>query len=196
MTSRLLPTVLLLGLAIPAAYAQSATAPVAVAPGVVATQPVRTPAMRDLMQSAQQLRESIQALAQKAPGPERKIALDSAREALRRTQQAMLDLPPQYRATGTQASTAGYDPSVRQLMKSADDLRASIHAMAREPAGPGRNQAIRDSNRALLDIQAAMANAYDLTAFRNPQTTTTRTMHVAVDELRCDKLAGMLACHR
>src|SRR3569833_1425163 len=168
MNSSLLPACLLLGLALPAAYAQGTPPAVGTVTQttVVTVQPGPTATMRDLEASAQRLREAIQVLAHKAPGPERRVALDEARKALRRTQQAMLDLPPQDRVAGTQDSTAGYDPSVRELMKSADALRDSIHAMAHQAAGPGRNQAIRDANVALLDIQSAMANAYDLTAHR------------------------------
>jgi hypothetical protein len=79
-------------------------------------------------------------------------------------------------------------------MQSADDLRASIHALARKPAGPERNQAIRDANRALLDVQSAMANAYDVTAFGPAASTATTT--VAISQLECDRVGTMLACHR
>jgi hypothetical protein len=137
---------------------------------VLAVQPVYTQAMQALQDSAQRLRESIQQLAQKAPGPERQVALDRARAALLKTQQAMLDLPPSDRVVGTVSSTAEYDASVKKLMAAADSLRGSIQEMATQPAGPGRNQAVRDANRALLDTQAAMANAYDLTAFPRERT--------------------------
>lgn len=187
MNSRLLPACLLIGLALPAAYAQtSQPAPTTI---VTVQQPAATTSLRDLELSAQRLRASIQVLAQKAPGPERRIALDEARKALRETQQAMLDLPPQDRFVPSRDGSAGYDPSVRELMKSADALRDSIHAMAHQPAGPRRNQAIHDANVALLDIQSAMANAYDMTASR-PTTTT-----LAVNSMKCEMLAGVEVCH-
>lgn len=191
MKTRFLPTLLLLGCAAAAANAQTARPPLNddAHGAVVAVQPVSTPAMRDLQASAQRLRESIEVLAHKAPGPERQAALDAARQALRETQQAMVDLPPEYRASGTQAGTAGYDPSVKLMMQAADSLRDSIHAMAERPAGPARNQAIRDANRALVDLQGAMANAYDLTALQHPTTT------LAVNQMRCEKHAGMTVCH-
>jgi hypothetical protein len=46
-------------------------------------------------------------------------------------------------------------------MKAADRLRQSVQAMAQQPAGERRNQAIFDANRALWDTQEAMASAYD-----------------------------------
>lgn len=157
-------------------------------PTVISAEPVYTPAMRALRESAQRLRESIQALAQKPPGPERKVALDEARSALLRTQQAMVDLPPSGRATGTVSSTSGYDASVRKLMQAADSLRDSIQEMATQPAGDRRNQAIRAANRALLDTQVAMANAYDLTAFGEPAVT------VGQKTMNCVRLEDMWAC--
>lgn len=188
MKSRLLPTCLLLGLALGAAHAQTA-ATTATHSAAATVQPVPTNSMRALEASAQRLRESIQVLATKPPGPDRAIAIGEARKALRETQQAMLDLPPQDRVVGATAGAQGYDPSVRQLMKSADALRESIHAMAHQAAGPARNRAIRDANMALLDIQSAMANAYDLTAARHGTTT------LAVNTMRCDMLAGVKVCH-
>src|SRR5205085_9634363 len=124
---------------------------------------------------AQRLRESIQQLAQKPPGPEREVALKEARAALLRTQQAMVDVPPSERVVGTVSSTAGYDESVRKLMAAADGLRDAVQEMATQPAGARRNQAIRDANRALLDTQTAMANAYDLTAFPSERTVSVST---------------------
>jgi hypothetical protein len=148
-----------------------------------------TPEMQRLMASAQELREAIGSLAQKTPGPERDVAIAKAREALARTQQAMATLPPAYRRTvPASTSSQGYDASVKALMAAADTLRESIHAMAREPAGEARNQAIRDANRALLDTQVAMANAYDATAYP-PQTTT-----LGAAPLHCAWVGSMWAC--
>jgi hypothetical protein len=126
---------------------------------VVRTQPVYTASMQRLQEAADRLRQSIQALAQKPPGPDRERAIAEAHDALLGTQQAMMALPPELRSSGT-VSTAGYDESVRKLMQSADSLRTAVQAMAQQPAGKGRNQAIREANRALLDAQAAMVAAY------------------------------------
>jgi hypothetical protein len=168
--------VLTLGCALATAWApaQALPAPAAAPAPVLELQPNYTPAMRKLRDAAQHLRESIQAMAQKAPGPERDLAIAQANEALLTTQRAMLALPPQLRAHGT-VDEAGYGESVKTLMKAADTLRDSIHAMARQPAGPGRDQAIRDANRALLDTQVAMVNAYDNGGLPQ-QTTQTRRM--------------------
>lgn len=147
--------------------------------------------MQRLMASAQQLRDSIQALSQKTPGPERDLAIAKAQEALLKTQRAMLDLPPEYRTrTATLAPSGGYDPSVQALMNAAESLRKSIQAMAREPAGERRNQAIREANRALLDTQVAMANAYDVTAFP-PHTA---TLGAGPATMQCTWLGTMWGC--
>jgi phage baseplate assembly protein W len=159
-------------------------------PVVVTTQPVYTPAMRKLMDAAQHLRQSIHAMASKPAGPERDAAIAQANRALRATQRAMGDLPPDLRATGT-VDTTGYDASVKRLMAAADTLRDSIHSMATEPAGPRRNQAIRDADRALLDTQVAMATAYDATAF-NDQGSHTITMGGPPTD--CVRLGSMLGC--
>ena len=132
---------------------------------VISRQPVYTQAMQELQRSAQRLRESIQALAQQQPGPERDQAIDKAREALLETQQAMVALPPELRTSGV-VSTEDYDDSVKKLMRSADSLRFSIQEMAQQPAGERRNRAIRQANQALWDTQVAMASAYQPQATR------------------------------
>jgi hypothetical protein len=164
--SPLVAAVLAAAAAAAAAGQQSSTAPAAESrPIVLSTQPVYTQPMQRLQQAAQRLRESIQAMAQKAPGPEREAAIQEAQKALLRTQTAMLDLPPELRSWGS-VSNEDYDRSVRKLMGAADSLRQSVQAMADQKAGPGRNDAIRAANQALLDTQAAMASAYDLSLAR------------------------------
>ena len=172
------------------AFAQSATVrPVPDAANrVVVVEGTPSPAMRRLMATADTLRTSIRELAGRPPGPERDRALREAHRALQTTQQAMLDLPPEYRPLAPAASGAGYAGSVRNLMTAADTLRDSIHAMARQPAGEARNQAIRDANRALLETQAAMANAYDVTAFPP------RAATLGAGPARCVQLGTMEGC--
>ena len=147
-------------------------------------------AMQRLDATAQELRQAIGLLARKPPGAERDVALAEAQKALLKTQQAMIDLPPEYRIITTARAPQGYDPSAKELMAAADSLRDSIHVMAREPASERRNQAIRDANRALLDMQASMANAYDATAFA-PQTTTLG----AGPAMQCVWLGTMWGCN-
>ena len=47
---------------------------------------------------------------------------------------------------------------VETLEAAAQRLRDAIHALAKAPAGPQRTQAIRDGNRALMEVNEAMAN--------------------------------------
>jgi hypothetical protein len=47
---------------------------------------------------------------------------------------------------------------LEDLEAAAQRLRASVHALAQAPAGPRRNEAIRDGNRALMAVNEAMAN--------------------------------------
>lgn len=63
-----------------------------------------TEPMQLLQGSADQLRQSIQALAQQAPARERDAAIDRAKEALLQTQQAMLALQAGTQGAGTSPS--------------------------------------------------------------------------------------------
>lgn len=147
-------------LSVGAAVAQSTGDKAASSDGAVASrQAVPTQSMQRLQTAADRLRQSIQALAQKPPGPERERAIANAHDALLRTQQAMMALPPDMRSAGT-VSTADYDQSVKQLTKSADSLRQAIQQMAQQPVGERRNQAIQQAHRALWETQAAMVAAY------------------------------------
>jgi len=47
---------------------------------------------------------------------------------------------------------------IEDLQLAAQRMRDAIHAMAQAPAGAKRSQAIKDANRALAEVQAAMAN--------------------------------------
>lgn len=125
---------------------------------VASTRPMHTQSMQRLQEASDRLRQSIQSLAQKPPGEQRDRAIAETHEALMRTQQAMMSLPPELRSSGT--VSAGYDASVKKLMKSADSLRQAIQEMAQQPAGERRNQAIQQANRALWDAQSAMVAAY------------------------------------
>jgi hypothetical protein len=46
---------------------------------------------------------------------------------------------------------------VHQLEAAAQRLRDAVHEMAQAPAGPKRNEAIRQTNRTLLEVQNAIA---------------------------------------
>ena len=125
---------------------------------VVWTQPTYSKSMDELQRAAERLRESIQTLAQQAPGPQRDMALKAAREALYDTQQAMIRMPPELRTgTSSRGAVAGdYAQTMRELRHAADRLYNAIHAMAKQPAGERRNQAIREAHEALLETQSAM----------------------------------------
>jgi hypothetical protein len=124
-------------------------------PGVRTLEPIHTQSMKDLMASTQRLRESIQAMAQQKPGPDRNAAINDAREALLEAQRAMISLPPDMRVKDT-VSPANYQKSMAELKAASDRLRQSVQAMADQPAGERRNKAIRDANKALWDTQQAM----------------------------------------
>ena len=71
-------------------------------------------------------------------------------------------------------------------------LKSGFHTNKLKPGHLRGNRfrlLIRDANRALLDLQGAMANAYDLTALQHKRTT------LAVQDLRCERLADATVCH-
>lgn len=119
----------------------------------------RTQALQQLQQSADRLRQAIQALSGQPPGAGRDQAVVRAQEALLQTQQAMLALPPELRSAGT-ASTAAYDESVQKLVQSSDSLHQAIREMSQLPAGEGRERAIQEAQRALWVAQLSMASAW------------------------------------
>lgn len=111
---------------------------------------------------------SIESFAQEPPGPRRDQAMSDARRALNDTQQAMLRLPPEYRVSGRVVSSAPitrvnpaqnrtFGDSMKELQLAADRLCGAIQAMADQPAGPRRNDAIKQAHEALLQTQQAMA---------------------------------------
>jgi hypothetical protein len=138
-------------------------------PGVISATPAYSESMVALQRAAQRLRESIQSLAQNPPGPSRDQALSTARRALYETRQAMTKLPAENRVSGmvvsnvpikrvNPAQNRTFDDSMKELQLAADRLRDSIQAMADQPAGPRRNDAIKQANEALIETQGAMAS--------------------------------------
>jgi hypothetical protein len=154
-------------------------------PGVLSATPIHSDAMVALERSGQRLRETIQTLAQEPPGARRDRAMNAARRALYETQQAMIQLPPEYRVSGVVVSNVAvknteaprnrsFGDSVKDLQLAADRLRDSIHVMAQEPAGARRNDAIRAADKALAQTQEAMAwvPGYPATASADTRTMT------------------------
>lgn len=200
------PSLSLLALAIVAGAACAQTPAPVVTTTTVTMQPASRAAMQRLSEASRRLSDAVRVLANKPAGPERDTAMREAQKALARTQQAMREMPREYRVA-TSRTTPGYDASVQTLMHAADQLRDSIHAMAREAPGPRRNQAIHDANQALLDTQAAMAQAFDATyAFNQPPSSTTTTVTLGAgpaartivigpgSNANCVKLGEMLGC--
>ena len=73
-----------------------------------------TKSMERLFQAAQRLREAVQAMAQQPPGEHRNRAMDTAREALLETQQAMAQTAAANQATsgsGSGSSSSGASAS-------------------------------------------------------------------------------------
>ena len=129
-----------------------------------------TEALERVHKATNGLRESIQALAQRPPGPQRTVAIAMAHQALSVTNQAMAQLPPEMRADavgapspasgpGT-ASVTGSQPdspeAVQALQRASDALRAAVQQMIDEPEGERRNQATRAAHQALADTNRAM----------------------------------------
>lgn len=127
-------------------------------------------ALERLHKAAQQLRDSIQALAQKQAGPQRTVAIAMAHNALNATNQAMAQLPPEMRAdpdpttnskggsgsTGSTGSQPDTPQSMEALQKAAEQLRKSVQTMADEPPGERRDAAVKAAHQALYDTNQAM----------------------------------------
>jgi hypothetical protein len=112
--------------------------------------------MDELMRAEQRLREVIQDLAQAPAGDKRNAAIEAARKALFDTQQAMIRLPPELRTSDVPMSDADYAKAMDDLKGAAQRLRESVQAMAGQPPGQRRNQAIDEANEAILEVNQAM----------------------------------------
>lgn len=139
--------------------------------------PQYTAAMKRLQNSAQRLRESIQAMAQHPPGADRDKAIKDAQLALYDTNEAMIDLPPEMRTvsgdkTGPSGTTASagasgaagsssasegeYRKSTDKLQQSSQQLHSAIQAISQQAAGERRDQAIEEAKQALNKVRDAM----------------------------------------
>lgn len=121
------------------------------------TTPAHSASMDRLLQAAQRLRETIQALANAPAGPQRNAAIETAREALLDTQAAMIELPPELRTRSAKPmSDAQYAQAMDELKRAAQRLRDAAQAMAQQPAGERRNDAVAQVNEALMEVNQAM----------------------------------------
>lgn len=141
------------GAAAQAQTSQATTANVARA----ATTTNYSASMQRLLDAAQRLRESIQAMAQQPAGGGRNQAIAAAHEALMDAQYAMMLLPPDLRE-GAGLEGTNETEAFERLRQAADQLRQSIQAMAQQPAGERRNAAARQANEALIETQIAMVS--------------------------------------
>jgi hypothetical protein len=118
-------------------------------------------------------REAVQAMSQEPAGERRNNAIKQANEALLEVNQAMVSLPPEMRGqagapVGSTSSSgigvgvvypksdADYTKAMEKLQKAAQQLRESIQAMAQEPAGARRDDAIKQAQQALYDTTQSM----------------------------------------
>lgn len=60
-------------------------------------------------------------------------------------------------SSGSSADTATDDVAIQNLRSAAQSLREAVQRMAQMPPGEQRTEAIRESNEALMQVQAAMA---------------------------------------
>lgn len=114
--------------------------------------------IRELEAAAQRLRDAIHAMAQAPAGPKRTQAIKDANNALLRTHQAMASLPPELLTAG--ANEGDYKKAMDRLQVAAQDLRDAAHALAQDKASDRRNESMKRINKALLDTQQTMIDAY------------------------------------
>jgi hypothetical protein len=135
--------------------------------GVYSATPIHSESMNALVRAAQRLRESVQSLAQKPAGAERDKTIELAKKALVDTQQAMIALPAEYRVEGIvvsnrpivksdPAQNRTFGDSMKELQLASDRLHQAIQAMAQRPAGPQRNDAIKQAHVALFETEQAI----------------------------------------
>jgi hypothetical protein len=137
-------------------------------PRVVSAVPRYTDTMKDLLDAAQRLRESVQVLAMQPASPERNDAMSQARRALMQAQRSMVDLPAGMRSTGDRILRQG-DAGIQagqprrprgtpmdELRDASDRLLDAVSSMSKQPAGERRDEAIADAHDAWGDAHAAM----------------------------------------
>jgi hypothetical protein len=129
---------------------------------LMTTQVDHKKAMQNLLESAQKLRESIQAMAQQPAGDKRSSAMAAARDALVKTQQAMIDLPPEMRVESVEKVKATDWPKAAQRLQEASvRLDEAIQGMSKQKDGKGRSDAVAKARTALEQTQQAMLSLPD-----------------------------------
>lgn len=137
-------------------------------PRVVSAVPRYTDMMKDLLDAAQRLRESVQVLAMEPASRPRDEAMKQARRALMQAQRSMADLPPGMRSAGDTivrdgdaGNQAGQprlprDRPIDELRDASERLLDAVSSMSKRAAGERRENAIADAHAAWADAHAAM----------------------------------------
>ena len=63
-------------------------------------------------------------------------------------------------ATSTTSAPADYNAALEHLQQGAQRLRDAVQAMAKEPAGARRNEAIKEAHAALINANSSMSQLY------------------------------------
>jgi hypothetical protein len=110
--------------------------------------------VEDLEAAAQRLRDAVHALAQAPAGEKRNDAIHEANKTLMEVQNAIAALPPGVvTAAGNESN---YKAAMDRLEMASQRLRDASHALAREPVGSKRADAMKTINKALVDTQQVM----------------------------------------
>ena len=137
-----------------------------------ATVDAQQKAVTDLQRTSQKLRDALAVLEKEAPGPNRDRAAKAARDAVQNVQDAMTHLQAQAKvaqaratppaASGSTGGRVSSAEAMKRLRSASDTLYDAVHALAKLPAGPERNEAIKKADQALFETeQAAMLSELD-----------------------------------
>lgn len=136
------------------AVAQTAQEKGQSAPTASSATPNDAKTINELQQAAQRLREAVQTMAQAPAGDQRNQAIRAGNDALLSVHRAMANLPPNLLTAG--ADETQYKKAMDLLQQSAQRLREAAQALAQQPAGERRNEAIKQINDSLLETQQVM----------------------------------------
>lgn len=110
--------------------------------------------VEDLEAAAQRLRDAVHSMAKAPAGAQRNEAIKQANRTLLEVQNAIAALPPEVITAA--GSESNYKQAMDRLEMAAQRLRDAAHALAREPVGAKRANAMKDINKALIDTQQVM----------------------------------------
>lgn len=119
-------------------------------------------AIQNLRAAAQNLRESIQNLARMPAGEKRTEAIKEGNEALIKVQSAIAALPPELLTAD--ANESSYKKSLEKMKLASDRLYSAAEALANQPPGKARSDAVKKVNSALLQTNEAMLTGLQLSA--------------------------------